>query len=81
MYSEEHDKFETIDDPFVFGSYNTSWAFSVEDTKTKKDKSDPSFVEWSGYVKEVNATGKHYTYFGMHKCDENDLKRFYPPGE
>jgi len=46
-----------------------------------EEKSDPSFVEWTAYVKEVNASGKFYTYFEMHKCDENDFKHFHPPSK
>jgi len=81
MFSELNDQFETPDDPFVFGSFNTSWAVYVYDVDTTEEKSDPSFVEWTAYVKEVNASGKFYTYFEMHKCDEIDFKHFYPPSK
>ena len=81
MFSEEHDRFETADDSFEYGSYNTSWAFYVEDDHTQEEKSDPSLVEWTAYVSDKNSSGFYHTYFRMHRCDENDLKHFYPPSK
>ena len=50
--------------------------------KTNEEKDDKAYVEWYGAIFESD--GKKETMkqkIGVHKCTEEDMKKFYEPGK